>query len=346
MSKGISPVRVGIYGPDAPAGRAPRLRPVARRHRRLVTAAEAEPVWLPDAHGRPWDEVLDGIHGVVVAGSDKSPRRNQAEVEALGQWCRSQRFPVLGIDHGLHILNTAHGGTVYFDLPRDLPEALQHRHPPEKRGLRHAINVLPETHLANSTARARSSSTASTAGRCSASPAAFASRPGRWTASSRPSSRRTTWWALGVQWHPASSTASGLDIQLFRGLIDACRASASWPPSRLEEMTSRRGDARRCQRSSPRREGKEASPPGLACALIGGTDNRSLRGGRSTLSMTWMTPLLAITLALITFALPLSIRLLPLIDSMIGDPSTDLADLSSLARATASFASTLPETTW
>ena len=32
-------------------------------------------------------------------------------------------------------------------MPRDLPEALQHRHPPE-RGLRHAINVLPDTGLA------------------------------------------------------------------------------------------------------------------------------------------------------------------------------------------------------
>ena len=27
---------------------------------------------------------------------------------------------------------------------------------------------------------------------------------------------------MGVQWQPASATASGLDIQLFRGLIDAC----------------------------------------------------------------------------------------------------------------------------
>jgi putative glutamine amidotransferase len=31
------------------------------------------------------------------------------------------------------------------------------------------------------------------------------------------------WFALGVQWHPASASASGLDIQLFRGLVDACR---------------------------------------------------------------------------------------------------------------------------
>jgi putative glutamine amidotransferase len=32
-----------------------------------------------------------------------------------------------------------------------------------------------------------------------------------------------TWFALGVQWQPASATASGLDIQLFRGLVDVCR---------------------------------------------------------------------------------------------------------------------------
>jgi putative glutamine amidotransferase len=31
------------------------------------------------------------------------------------------------------------------------------------------------------------------------------------------------WFAIGVQWQPASVTASGLDIQLFRGLVDACR---------------------------------------------------------------------------------------------------------------------------
>ena len=31
------------------------------------------------------------------------------------------------------------------------------------------------------------------------------------------------WFALGVQWHPASESASGLDIQLFRGLVEACQ---------------------------------------------------------------------------------------------------------------------------
>ena len=38
-----------------------------------------------------------------------------------------------------------------------------------------------------------------------------------------------SWFALGVQWHPASATASGLDIQLFRGLVDSVSRRAQKP---------------------------------------------------------------------------------------------------------------------
>ena len=38
------------------------------------------------------------------------------------------------------------------------------------------------------------------------------------------------WYAVGVQWQPASATASGLDIQLFRGLVDACRRMLQLEP--------------------------------------------------------------------------------------------------------------------
>src|SRR5205823_48554 len=212
MSKCESAVRIGIYGPDAPVK--------GERHgcslwdagfAASVAYAEAEPVRLPDNHGKPWDEVLAGVEGVVITGCDELPRRNQGEVEALAQWCRDNRLPVLAIDHGLHLLNSGLGGTVYFDLPRDLPEALQHRHPPE-RGLRHAIAVVPGTHLAelygdgevivNSEHRravqrvARGLRVSATAldGVVEAVEAAG------------------DWFALGIQWHPASATASGLDI--------------------------------------------------------------------------------------------------------------------------------------
>ena len=113
-----------------------------------VTAAEGDPVFLPEVAERSWGEILEGISGVVVIGHDCAPRRSITDAEALCTWCHDHSMPYLGIDHGLHILNCSHGGTLHNDLPRDLPDALQHRHPPE-RGLRHAINVLADTCLAD-----------------------------------------------------------------------------------------------------------------------------------------------------------------------------------------------------
>ena len=193
-----------------------------------LTAAEATPVQLTDTTDRPWDEVLDGLHGVVLVGHDHDGRRQAAEAEALCLWCHEHCFPLLGIDHGLHFLNTAHGGTVYFDLPRDLPEALQHRHPPE-RGLRHAINVVPGTHLADlygegevvvNSEHRRAVQRVARGFRVSAQ-----ALDGVIEAVEADSD----WFALGVQWEPASGTASGLDIQLFRGLVDACQRRLAAP---------------------------------------------------------------------------------------------------------------------
>jgi putative glutamine amidotransferase len=188
-----------------------------------VTAAEATPIAIngPDRR-RGWDDLLDGLHGMVVVGHDGAPGR-EAEAEALCELCHERRMPVLGIDHGLHSLNTSHGGTVYFDLPRDLPEALQHRHPPE-RGLRHAINIIEETQLAalygegevvvNSEHR-RAVQRVARGFRASAIALDGVIEAIEFEAD---------WFALGVQWQPATATASGLDIQLFRGLVNACKA--------------------------------------------------------------------------------------------------------------------------
>jgi len=219
-------IRIGIYGQDCswtnerhgcglwPAGLAAS-----------VTAAEAIPVLLEEPAGRSWAEVLDGleggVQGVVLAGHDASPRKHTAEAEALCVWCRKKGLPLLAIDHGLHHLNTAHGGTVYFDLPRDLPEALQHRHPPE-HGLRHAINIVAKTALAelygegevvvNSEHRRAEQRVAR----------GFRICANALDGVIEAIESESKWFALGVQWQPASATASGLDIQLFRGLVDAC----------------------------------------------------------------------------------------------------------------------------
>lgn len=215
-------IRIGIYGQDnANANERHGCRLWAAGIAASLQEAGAEAAPVADLGDRTWDEVFDGLHGVVITGHDADGRHPSAEAEELCLWCNNRRFPLLGIDHGLHVLNTAHGGTVYLDLPRDLPEALQHRHPPE-RGLRHAINVLSDTALAelygegevvvNSEHRRAVQRVARGFRMCAQALDGVIEAI----------EAEGDWFALGVQWHPASTTASGLDIQLFRGLVSAC----------------------------------------------------------------------------------------------------------------------------
>src|SRR5262249_4849157 len=142
MTPHSASVRIAVFGTDdntVEGGRGCGLWPSG--YGAAVTAAGATPVMLGDStNGRSWDVILEGVHGVVLTGSERATTRQMADEERLCKWCRKHSLPLLGVDHGLHTLNTTFGGTLHLDLCRELPEALQHRHPPEK-GLRHAINV-------------------------------------------------------------------------------------------------------------------------------------------------------------------------------------------------------------
>ena len=150
MSTSTTPIRIGIFGSDGcerderhgcglwPAGYAA-----------VVTAAAATPVCLNEAGSRRFaQEILDDLHGVVYAEHETDSEKRVAAGEWLCEWCRKRRVPILVVDRALHTFNSFYGGSVYADLAHELPEALQHRHPPEK-GLRHAINIEPGTRLSN-----------------------------------------------------------------------------------------------------------------------------------------------------------------------------------------------------
>jgi putative glutamine amidotransferase len=220
-----SPMRIGIFGTDLPNQEGRHgcgLWPAGLAA--ALTYAEAVPVLLPDSPDQSWGELLEGLKGLVLAGNDLCPRRSTGDVESLVIWCHDHKFPVLAIDHGLHALNAAHNGTIHLNLSRDLPEALQHRHPPE-RGLRHAINVVPGTQLAE--LYGEGEVVVNSEHRRGLARLARGFRIGAQALDGvveAIEAEDEDWFALGVQWQPASSTASGLDIQLFRGLIEACKA--------------------------------------------------------------------------------------------------------------------------
>jgi putative glutamine amidotransferase len=229
-------LRIAVYGSEVKKhGRGVGLW--AAGYHGAITAAGATPTFLPQATGdESWGEILDGYNGVVVCGFAQADPTKMGDVESLCLWCRQHRFPLLAIDQGLLAMNAAFGGLNYADLPRELPEALQHRHPPEP-GLRHALNVLPDTILAsiygegevvvNSEHR---QAVQRVAAGFVASGVALDSviEAIEYTASG--------WFAMGVQWQPASGTASGLDIQVFRGLIDAAQLRQTGAPARKLAM--------------------------------------------------------------------------------------------------------------
>ncbi|MFN4259504.1 MAG: gamma-glutamyl-gamma-aminobutyrate hydrolase family protein [Gemmataceae bacterium] len=218
------PIRIGIYGSEETFVSHQRRGCAlwAPGYANVVAAAGAAPRPLQLLPGCSWDEVLNDVEGVVFTSQRGGNGRHQAEEERLCHWCRELRIPILAVDHGLHVLNTTFGGTLYLDLPSEVPDALQHQHPDED-GIRHAIAVTPDTRIAhiygdgeiivNSKHRQ---------GICRVAPGFIVGARALDGVIESIEPESDDWFALGVQWRPAAASASGLDIQLFRALIEAC----------------------------------------------------------------------------------------------------------------------------
>jgi putative glutamine amidotransferase len=219
--------RVGIYGSNGTPGneRGFNLWPVG--YVGSLTAAGATPEFLSKLEpGQTWKEALHGIAAVVFTESLAASPRQVSDEEALIRYCRDHDIPFLGVDQGMHVLNTTFGGTMHEDVGREVPEALQHRHPPEK-GLRHAILIEKDTRLSDLYGEGEvvvNSEHRQAVQRIARGFRVCARALDTVVEAIEP--ENGDWFCLGVQWHPASASASGLDIQVFRGLVDACQPRA------------------------------------------------------------------------------------------------------------------------
>ncbi len=220
-------VRIGIYGSEVSPSKARGVGLWSAGYQGTLTAAGAEPVFLKRGSGNErWEEILHDVQGVVFSGSFAQSPHKFTE-EGLCLWCREKRLPLLAIDQGLLTLNLAFGGLNHQDLCRELPEALQHRHPPEE-GVRHAILVEPASILAD--IYGEGEIVVNSEHRQAVQRVAPGFRVGARALDGVIEAiehKNGDWYAIGVQWQPASGTASGLDIQLFRSLIEHCAARLS-----------------------------------------------------------------------------------------------------------------------
>ena len=109
-----------------------------------VMSSGAFPILLPTEY-KPlkYPEIISYIDGLILhGGADIDPRsygekpisekwpgdmkRDRYEI-SLYKECRKQGKPVMGVCRGAQLINVAHGGTLYQDIPTQLPEALEHR---------------------------------------------------------------------------------------------------------------------------------------------------------------------------------------------------------------------------
>src|SRR5439155_23917493 len=91
--------------------------------------------------------VLQGLHAPIWTGRSQTTLQPLLEEIRLCRWCRKNRFPLLAVDDALQVLNIVFDGTLYGDLCRECPDALQHQQPPEP-GVRHAISIRRGSQLA------------------------------------------------------------------------------------------------------------------------------------------------------------------------------------------------------
>lgn len=76
------------------------------------------------------------------------PGRDRMEFE-VALTAMKRNMPVLGICRGLQLLNVVQGGTLYQDIPSQMPEAIRHHYMDEDEFALHDIAIEDETLLAH-----------------------------------------------------------------------------------------------------------------------------------------------------------------------------------------------------
>jgi putative glutamine amidotransferase len=135
------------------------------RYIRAIEDLGGIPLILPLVESpRARRRLLDGIDGLLLTGSgpDLSPRlygerqrftfplvserRANFELEVVHQ-ARTRDLPLLAICGGMQAVNVACGGSLYQDIPAQVPQALDHRQKSKATHVCHSVTVAPNSLL-------------------------------------------------------------------------------------------------------------------------------------------------------------------------------------------------------
>ncbi|MFL5816037.1 MAG: gamma-glutamyl-gamma-aminobutyrate hydrolase family protein [Conexibacter sp.] len=130
-----------------------------------LEATEALPVVVPPLRLDALDALLDAVDGLLLSGGPDidpatygqrpHPRLGPTEPSldafelALAQAADRRGTPTLAICRGAQLLNVARGGTLIQHLPDVVGTAVEHRQREPADALTHAVEVDPDSRLAN-----------------------------------------------------------------------------------------------------------------------------------------------------------------------------------------------------
>jgi putative glutamine amidotransferase len=147
------------WGPNSPGD---RIDYTFEEYGRAIRSCGGAPVLIPVAQSRKTlQTVLGRMDGLVLSGGpdihpkfyNEQPLPEMGEIDEdldrmeleIAKMAFQRNFPILAICRGIQVLNVSRGGTLYQDIPTQVPESINHLQKTDKAIQTHIIRIEGKT---------------------------------------------------------------------------------------------------------------------------------------------------------------------------------------------------------